>query len=199
MSDLSSWCLAHYDVLHDFAGPVATVIASVAAVLVTWRLGSRQVVIAAQQATTAELQAATARQQAATALDRLRYDLFEKRYVIYNTVREILSTVVSNAISASTTLEIHDLALKFLVLDEARFFFPPDICDFLETLHADVQHVMELRVRHLFDNNATAAERAKAGDELVSALTSLDHMRRNLPQTFEGVMSFRQLIRPPST
>jgi hypothetical protein len=84
MSDLSVWCLRHYDVLHDFAGPVATVIAAGAAVFVTWRLGRRQVAIAAQQATTAELQAATARQQADTALDRLRYDLFEKRYKIYD-------------------------------------------------------------------------------------------------------------------
>lgn len=198
MSGLSAWCLRHYDVLHDFAAPLATVIAAGAAVFVTWKLGSRQAQIAGQQATTAKLQAAIAKQQADTALDRLRYDLFERRHFIYRTVHEILSTVVSNAMAAGSALDIHDIALKLLVLDEARFFFPPRICDFLETLHGDVEHVMQLRLRHLVSTSSTAAEMALAGDELVSALQRLDQTRRNLPAIFEDALSFRQLIRPPS-
>jgi type II secretory pathway pseudopilin PulG len=77
-----------YEILKDFAGPVATIIASITAAGITWYFASRQAQIAQQQAD-------TAKQQASTAFDQLRYNLFEKRYAIYNTARELISVVVN--------------------------------------------------------------------------------------------------------
>ena len=88
--------------LLPLAGPIATIIAAVAAVFVTWRLGRgqlqiarQQVEIAQQQATTSRHQAEIAKQQAAIAFDRLRFDLFEKRYAIFTAIKELLKYLVN--------------------------------------------------------------------------------------------------------
>ena len=86
MSDLSRWCLAHYDALHDFAGPVATVIAAGAAVVVTWRIGRRQLEIA-------RAQALIAAQQERHAAVRLQHDLFERRIEVFNAIRDVFAEV----------------------------------------------------------------------------------------------------------
>ena len=75
-----------YQILKDFARPVATIIALITAAGITWRFASWQARIAQQQAD-------TARQQANTAFDQLRYNLFEKRFsLLYNTARELIAT-----------------------------------------------------------------------------------------------------------
>jgi hypothetical protein len=83
-----------YNLLKDFAGPVATIIAAAVAVFVTWRLGSRQ--------------AATAQQQANTALKRLNLDLYEKRFNIY---------------TAALDLYQADMKKELLDIKEAEFRF----------------------------------------------------------------------------
>jgi len=78
-----------YYILKDFAGPVATIIASVTAASVAYYFASWQARIAQQQAN-------TVKQQANTAIDQLRLNLFEKRFSIYNTARKLLSEVINN-------------------------------------------------------------------------------------------------------
>jgi hypothetical protein len=56
-----------YQVAKDFAGPTATIIASIAAGFITWTFASRQVKVATQQA-------AIAKEQAQTAHDQLRHN-----------------------------------------------------------------------------------------------------------------------------
>ena len=73
-----------YEILHDFAGPVATIMAAIAALVVTSRFSSRQADIAEQQA-------ATARQQADIASMRLQYDLFDRRFRVYNEAKSLLA------------------------------------------------------------------------------------------------------------
>ena len=79
-------CNDMYQILKDFAGPTATVIASIAARVITFILASRQVNIARQQA-------GIASQQGQTALDQLRYNLFEKRYAIYIKVQNLFPAI----------------------------------------------------------------------------------------------------------
>jgi type II secretory pathway pseudopilin PulG len=78
-----------YHVLKDFAGPVATIIASVTAALITLYFASRQTRIAQQQADTAKQQADTAKRQAETAHARLNLDLYDKRFNIYTTALDL--------------------------------------------------------------------------------------------------------------
>jgi hypothetical protein len=113
-----------YDVVHDFAAPLATVIAAGTAVFVTWRLGKSQVTIARQQAHIAA-------QQAETALDRLRYDIFERRYAIYLAAQRIIELSILDNRSPSEAGELHKL---YTTIGEAHFFFPQGLCDFLTQL-----------------------------------------------------------------
>jgi hypothetical protein len=70
-----------YQILKDFAGPVATIIAAATAVFVTWRLGLRQAKIA-------EAQADLAREQ-------LRHDLYNRRFEIFSSIFDYYNAMIS--------------------------------------------------------------------------------------------------------
>ena len=72
MNGVSAWFSTHYEMLKDFAGPIATVIAAFTAAGIAWRFGRVQADIAAQQASTAALQAELANV-------RLQHDLYDRR------------------------------------------------------------------------------------------------------------------------
>jgi hypothetical protein len=109
----------------SLAGPGATIIAAAAAVFVTRRIGNGQLRIAQQQA-------ATARQQADTALDQLRYNLFEKRYAIYKDVQDLIRLLVNEA--NKVEFRAFEVIPHYVVMDEAIFFFPPEICAWMQEL-----------------------------------------------------------------
>jgi hypothetical protein len=97
MDAIPAWFPAHYDALHDFAGPVATIIAAGAAVFVTWRLGRGQLRVAKQQAAIARQQADTATLQADLANVRLQHDLYDRRYRLYEAARALLIKISRDA------------------------------------------------------------------------------------------------------
>jgi hypothetical protein len=95
----------------------------------------------------------------------------------------------------SHRLKPYDVIQKRLILEEARFFFPADICEFLERLVADCQHVIELHA----ERQTVGDESPKwipIGDRIVDELARLDEVRRSLPKVFETVLSFSQLTKP---
>jgi len=87
----------------DFAGPIATIVAALAAVIVTVIFGLRQ--------------AATADAQKEIALDKLKQDVFERRYKVYATARLLLKEVLHQHDFEKID---HNKILEFrMVLDEA--------------------------------------------------------------------------------
>jgi hypothetical protein len=167
VSDLSSWCFRHYDILHDFAAPIATIIAAGAAVFVTWRLGLRQVQIATQQAAIAE-------QQADTSLNRLRFDLFEQRYRVYQAAIRIIELSLDSRLSPA---ESGELQRSYITIGEAEFFFATEICDFVKKLGQDCT-----RYRR--------TSRMSADPEEDNRLLAL---RDTMPSRFAGALGFSQL------
>ena len=163
-----------YQIVKDFAGPVATIIASITAAFITWRFASWQARIAQQQAD-------TAKQQANTAFDQLRYNLFEKRFAIYNTARELVALVVNESnVQGSDVMPLH------AKLNEADFFFSKDICDWLRKLRQDCNNFLELRSRaHL---PGVASEIATRSTRLVDILVEMPHR-------FENELGFRHVTR----
>jgi hypothetical protein len=63
-----------YDILKDFAGPVAAIVGAFAASMVAWSLGRPQWRIAASQRD--------------ITLDKLKFDLFQRRYGVYQVARK---------------------------------------------------------------------------------------------------------------
>lgn len=161
--------------LKDFAGPLATIIASITAAGIT-------LYFARQQARIAQQQADTAKQQANTAFDQLRLNLFEKRYAIYNTARELIALVINKP-----TLQGSDIIPFYATLNEAEFFFSPHICDWLRTLREDCSQLLILRsTQHLPGGPAS---------EVATRSTRLADVLVEMPHRFENELGFRHVTR----
>src|SRR5882757_8053862 len=102
--------MSTYDVLKDFAGPVATVIAAASALAVTAYFNFRQAAIA-----TAQLKIAATQRDIAS--DKLKHDLFEKRYEIYDAAKSLMRIASRYAYEKVPPETVIDLKVK---LDEAR-------------------------------------------------------------------------------
>jgi hypothetical protein len=85
-----------YEILKDFAGPVATFIASVTAAWVTWHFGSWQAKIARQQADLAE--------------ERVKLDKFDRRFAVFDATRELIRIVMQQ--SHADQEQIFDFRIK---------------------------------------------------------------------------------------
>lgn len=167
-------CPIVYQVFHDLAGPVATVLAAGAAFFVAWRFGSQQ--------------AAIAKTQAETALDRLRYDLLEKRYQIYDTAKQLMRVAVND--SMKKDFGAGDVIPRYLVLDEALFFFPRDICEFLESVQKQCQRLIELNAEK---NNPSYAYSKEENDEIRAVTRGILDALTSMPSRFERDLKFPQL------
>jgi hypothetical protein len=187
--------------LLPLAGPIATIIAAVAAVFVTWRLGRgqlqiarQQVEIAQQQATTSRHQAEIAKQLAAIAFDRLRFDLFEKRYAIFTAIKELLKYLVN--LPRAESIDALTVVKYFVILDEAPFFFPEAFCVFLQTVKDACQLYYETRNQNR--GEPTSPQWVETAREIARQETQLAQYHRDMPVYFASVMKFEQLTRPPS-
>jgi hypothetical protein len=169
-----------YHLLKDFAGPVATIIAAMVAVFVTWRLGSGQQSIAEQQAI-------TARQQANTALDQLRYNLFQKRYSIYKCGIDLIR-LLENGIQNPT-----DIVPFLETLDEARFFFADEVCQLLDALKkSSEQLAMAYGELHRL-KESEHSRRVSLAKAIAEQTTLLKNVRLRMPALFENALQFPQL------
>jgi len=163
-----------YQVAKDFAGPFATVVAAIAAGIITYVFASRQVGVAEQQAKIAE-------QQAQTALDQLRYNLFERRYAIYAKTHDLLRTMLNR--HNDEEFFASQLSPYYVAIKEARFFFPATMCDWLQSLwDTDLPKFLEAR-------------RKPESPEFMEIMRTLLRRIEELPDRFGQEMQFSQLTR----
>jgi type II secretory pathway pseudopilin PulG len=180
-----------YSVLKDFAGPVATVIAAVAATGVTGVFAWQQSNTGKQQANTAAQQAA---QQAKTAIDQLRFNLFEKRYAIYQDIENFLRTLINDA--DKPEFRAFDVAPRYRVIDEAKFFFSPATCEWLEAVRADCQEFLEWNAKPKLITPPPSLPLSFSdvrGTELAKLKSALVNHFSAMPDRFRDDMNFRQL------
>jgi hypothetical protein len=166
-----------YDILKDFAGPVAAIIGAFAASIVALSLGRSQWRIAASQRD--------------IALDKLKFDLFQHRYEVYQGAKEILEYVpFIDENQKSDSARVRALYVK---LDEARFYFPPAICSVL----SDIQNRCELFFLHLSMRANTNIDNTEYWTKLAEMLARDQSMIQatyaSLPSTFESALAFKQL------
>jgi hypothetical protein len=99
-------------------------------------------------------------------------------------IKYIVNQASANDVDASFRI-----AQYFNALDEARFFFPDDICQWLHTLRHD--HCEKLLVAR-----ATGAAGAAPG-EMWSQMNRLVELLGEMPSLFEKELQFPQLTRRP--
>lgn len=165
-----------YAVLKDFAGPLATLIAAITAIVVTALFNRSQLRVAQSQRDIAH--------------DRLKYDLFKNRYEIYQTGKALIEyvTLVSGPLQSDTT-KIRNFYIR---LDEARFYFPPGIRAVLDEIHDRCEFVFTLLSKRDPDVD-DPEEWSRSADALAVQQKALRAIYDNLPKTFEEALAFRQL------
>jgi len=178
-----------YCFLKDFAGPIATVIASIATIIAS-----------ITAAYFVRRQWLTAQQQADTALDQLRYSLFEKRYAIYTAARNAITISLDRNDEDRMPAELNTLFLHF---EEARFFFPDKIYLFLDQLRKDIKTFLSknyLHRKHVaqWPDTQNDGQRKVLQDEeseLLKLREQLYVTSQMLAKSFTDVLAFPQLTR----
>ena len=168
------WLVAHYDVLKDFAGPMGTVIAAAAALLVTGHFNRRQTAIASAQK---DIAAA----QRDIASDKLKAGLFEKRYEIYLAAKALIACAVNYGHEKLSAEKIVGLKIK---LDEARVFFPSDIQALAQKIETMCEHLM-LRTDQRAQLSADDPNWRATGDELAIQHGQARRLYAELPVLFQ--------------
>jgi hypothetical protein len=166
-----------YIFFRDFASPIAVIIGSSVAGTITYIFSKAQKQIAGSQRD--------------IAFDRLKFDLFKNRYEIYEAAKELIEHVsLVSDIQKSAPTKIRALYIK---LDEARFYFPPDICTFLNDLHSRCElFFSHLALRDQI-NMDDAEQWSKSADLLASDQAALREIYGSLPSTFAKSLAFKQL------
>jgi hypothetical protein len=169
-----------YEVAKDFVPSILTLIAAGVALRISYRFG--------------RIQADIAKSQRDIALDKLKFDLFRSRYEIYEAVKKLLEYVpFIDDIAKSDSTKIRSLYVK---MDEARFYFPSDICAILDAIHKRCEHFMEQlaqRDRINLIDDGHRDEWSQLADILAKDQTALRQTYGSLPQIFEKVLAFKQL------
>lgn len=183
---LASDIMTAYSFFKDFSAPLATVFAATVAAIVTFYFNKRQTEIAKSQM-------GIAASQRDIATDKLKVDLFKERYGIYEAAKLLIS-IIANLRDfddvGRRNNEIRDLYVK---LEEARFFFDPDICAFLEKLHSNAESFLtELSADVSADDAAAWSARA---ERLTTKQAILRQMYADLPKKFQSALEFTQLTK----
>jgi hypothetical protein len=126
----------------------------------------------------AKQQADTAKQQADNALDQL--NLFQKRYTIYEGAQKLIKLLVNKAANPDG----HEVIQYYVLLDEAHFFFPKDVCDWLRTLREECQRLLIAR-----------SMQPVVASEIAAQTTHLVDLLAEMPQRFENELGFRHVTR----
>ena len=179
MSDLTVWVQNHYDVLKGFAGPVATTIAAITAIVVTHRFNKRQIEIS--------------RAQRDIALDKLKFDLFELRYGIYLAAKELIEYTSSHHdFKKVDSSHVRSLYVK---LDEARFFFDKETIKFMQEIIETAEKRFVLMGQREVANEDDDVVWSKLVDGLTGCDIALREMYREAPEVFEASLRFDQLVK----
>jgi hypothetical protein len=118
-----------YQFFKDFAGPIATVIASGAAAFVAYRLGQNQVSVARAQADVAE-------RNWKTQNEKVVLELMERRLAIYEDIRKVIAEIMRSGTATDDTFWQYVRAI-----DQAPYLFGPEVEAYLEKMRL---HINEL-------------------------------------------------------
>lgn len=114
-----------YQIFKDFAGPIATIIAAVAAVAVTAYFAWHQKKIAKEQAN--------------IAVEKLRHDLYDRRYRVFDAARNLLCEIAVHRIASED-----DLRSFVIGTGDAVFLFDDDVSGQLVEIRNRAQKLQSL-------------------------------------------------------
>jgi hypothetical protein len=158
-----------YQIFKDFAGPIATIIAAIAAVFVTGYFAKRQADIARE---------------------KLRHDLFEKRYRVFDAARKLLCEV-----AVHRSVSDDDLRAFVVSIGDAMFLFNDDLSSYLVEIRDRAQKLRS--VEHVLDKEnllPVGPQRATAVAESSQLFNWLvDQLKEGLVEKFKPFLKLESL------
>ena len=168
-----------YQATKDFAGPVATIIASTAAAIVAVTIALRQVQIA--------------RQQVEIARGQLRYNLFTRRYDFYVKLQNAITDLATSKPEDEQKWSLAYITFRRAV-EESSFLFSASVCEWVaQTHHAFRASLAALPPddKSQEDGRISMGARTEARLELLPRLSEM-------PRIFSVDLEFGRLVSPES-
>lgn len=163
--------------LKDFAAPAAAIFGATAAGLITAVIGRSQKRIAQSQRD--------------IAFDQLKFNLFQRRYEVYQATKELLEYIpFISDIEKSDANKLRTLAIK---IDEARFYFSPEVCQFLHDTRARCETFLTRLGQRDLINVDDREQWSAMADALAKDQAALRIIYQSLPEVFEKSLAFKQL------
>lgn len=174
----SVWLTNHYDMIKDFAGPVAALCAAVSATAVTFMLGRRQVEIAKTQAEVAKTQAEIAERNWRTAADRIKIDLFDRRMKIYDELLQVVSEITSKPHGVVTS----DIERNFdEATHRAALLFGPEVQDYLRHISGEIQRSRWMDQKLPYERQRSAEQDKELRKSRSEAAQNIVHFHAMFP------------------
>jgi hypothetical protein len=165
-----------YQLFKDFAGPIATIIAALAAVAVTAYFAWHQKKIA--------------RRQVEIAGEKLRHDLYEKRYRVFDAARKLLCEVAVHRNASDD-----DLRAFVIGTGDAVFLFNEDLSGYLLEIRDRAQKLQSLE--HFLDKEnllPVGPKREAAVTESTQLFNWLvDQLKEGLVEKFKPFLKLETL------
>ena len=111
-----------------------------------------------------------------------------KRFAIYNDVKALLRMLIND--SHKVDFDNFAVTQHYVTIDEAIFFFRPELCTWLQVVQSDCQKFLEARA-------ARSTPQGYDPREADCRKLLYQHFRA-LQGQFQNELSFRQLTRSPS-
>lgn len=151
---------ALYDFFKDFAGPIATIVASVTVAAVAVYFQSRQTLLAEH---------------------RLRLDLFEKRYAKLLDAKRLLEAVTA----VQDWRDIKGVRELYISLDEGRFLLSRETYNFLKRICDATEAYLMAAVERDNLNKDDADAWRRSGDTLAAQIAGLRALYAQIPEQFD--------------
>jgi len=168
-----------YEILKDFAGPFAAIVGAIVAGFISFFISRGQKRISQSQRD--------------IALDQLKFNLLQKRYEIYQATKELLEYIPF--VTDIRKCDSNKIRALSVTMDESRFYFPPEICNFLRDIRARCETFLtRLGQRDQISPN-DSQEWAAMAEALAEDQKALRIIYANLPEVFEKSLAFGQLTK----
>lgn len=154
-----------YGIIKDFAGPVATVIAAIAASYIAYRFG---------------------RAQMNATRERTVLDLFDRRWGVVDELRSAIASVLTEGVPRSEALALYDKASI-----RATLLFGPDVIDHLAETRRSLISLKLAAVRVKSDDDEV---RIKFADIEAERLTHISEFFERLDRSIQPYMAMHQKL-----
>jgi hypothetical protein len=168
-----------YGILRDFAAPIATIIAAIAASLLAYRLGKGQLAVA-------EAQAEIARQTWQSTHERIVLELLDRRLAIFNDIREVIGEVARTGRASESELYGFNKAS-----DRVPYLFGSDVQEFLETIRI---HLIELNLANTMMKNQADPQYADWVKRRTTHFKAIIDFYKLAPTHFQPYMTAHQKV-----